>query len=83
MAVTSSAGTTARPAAALFARGDFTAAAAAYAAELKSDPSDAGALLGLGTIRVYQNDLRAAEPLLDSVLAADPQNRARSACWPK
>ncbi|HEX3671644.1 MAG TPA: retropepsin-like aspartic protease [Candidatus Cybelea sp.] len=71
IAATSSAGSAA---AALFSNGDFTAAAAAYAAILKGNPADASASLGLGTIRLYQNDLRASEPLLDSVLAADPQN---------
>lgn len=70
IAATSSGGS----AAALFSSGDFTGAAAAYAAILKSNPADASASLGLGTIRLYQNDLRASEPLLDSVLAADPQN---------
>jgi hypothetical protein len=61
-------------AATLFARGDFPAAADAYAAALRTKPSDATAQLGLGTIRLYQNDLKAAEPLLRSVLATDPQN---------
>lgn len=61
-------------AAALFARGDFAAAADAYAAALRTNPSDASAQLGLGTIRLYQNDVQAAEPLLRSVLAADPQS---------
>ncbi len=61
-------------AASLFARGDFTAAAAAYQAVLKTNPSDPDAKLGLGAIFLYENDLRAAEPLLDSLLYADPQD---------
>jgi predicted aspartyl protease len=61
-------------AAALFARGDFSAAAAAYAAVLQTHPSDRSAQLGLAAIRLYQNDLAAAEPLLDSLVYADPQN---------
>jgi len=58
-----------------FARGDFPAAAAAYATELRSNPSDLDARLGLASIRVFENDLAAAKPLLESVLASDPQNQ--------
>jgi Aspartyl protease/Tetratricopeptide repeat len=61
-------------AAALFTRGDFSAAAAAYQAALHRDPADRTATLGLAAIRVYQNDLTTAEPLLDAVLNANPQN---------
>ena len=65
-------------AAALFASGDFLRAATAYEAYLQRHPGDANAQLGLGAIRLYQNDLAAAEPLLRAVAAADPQN-ARAA----
>jgi hypothetical protein len=61
-------------AAALFARGDFSAAAAAYDTALRAHPDDRTAQLDLGAIYLYQNDLAAAEPLLDSVLAADAKN---------
>jgi Aspartyl protease/Tetratricopeptide repeat len=65
-------------AAALFDRGDFPAAAAAYAETLRANPSDRDAQLGLASVRLFQNDLALAKPLLGSVLAADPQNaRAR------
>jgi hypothetical protein len=59
---------------ALFERGDFPAAAAAYAAALAANPSDRDAELGLASVRLFQNDLIVAKPLLDSVLATDPQN---------
>jgi len=65
-------------AAALFGRGDFSAAAAAYADALRSNPSDADAQLGLASIRLYQNDLASAKPLLQSVLAVDPKNARAS-----
>jgi hypothetical protein len=74
VAATSFAQSAADSAATLFGRGDFPAAAAAYEAVLKAHPKDPDALLGLGTIRLYQNDLNAAEPLLDSVANAQPQN---------
>jgi hypothetical protein len=61
-------------ASALFAHGDFPAAARAYAAELRADPADVTAALGLGAIEVYRNHLDAAESLLQSALAAQPQN---------
>jgi hypothetical protein len=61
-------------AAALFARGDFPAAASAYEAVLRAHPGDHTSQLGLAAIRVYQNNLAAAEPLLDAVLDANPQN---------
>jgi len=65
-------------AATLYARGDFSQAAAAYEAYLHEHPGDAGAELGLGAIRLYENDLAAAEPLLRAAAAADSQN-ARAA----
>lgn len=61
-------------AAAFFSQGDFPAAAAAYEAVLRSQPTDTNAQLGLGTIRLYQNNLTAAEPLLDSAAAARPHD---------
>lgn len=61
-------------AAARFARGDFAAAAAEYEAVLRAHSEDRSAQLGLAAIRVYENDLAAAEPLLDAVLDSDPRN---------
>jgi hypothetical protein len=71
-AATSSAG--AADPAALFQRGDFAAAAAAYEAFLRTHPSDLNAQLNLGAIRLYENDLPAAEPLLRAVTEADRWN---------
>jgi tetratricopeptide (TPR) repeat protein len=65
-------------AAALYASGDFNAAAQAYERALAADPSDLPAKLNLGAIRLYQNDLAAAEPLLRQVVVADATN-ARAA----
>jgi hypothetical protein len=65
-------------AAALFSRGEFAAAAAAYDKAFRANPADRSAMLGLATIRVYENDLNAAEPLLDSLLYAEPQNMRAS-----
>ena len=61
-------------AAALFQRGDFPAAESAYQAILSANPGDTNAKLALGTIRLFENDKRSAEPLLDAVLEADPHN---------
>lgn len=58
----------------LFQSGDFPAAAAAYEAYLTAHPADRTSELNLGAIRLYENNLHAAEPLLRSVLAADPAN---------
>lgn len=63
---------------ALFQRGDFSGAAAAYADTLRSNLADLDAQLGLASIRLYENDLSSAKPLLQSVLASDPKN-ARAA----
>ena len=66
-------------AAAAFKSGDFATAAAAYAAVLKAQPNDPAAALGLGTIRLYENDLAAAKPLLEAAAAAAPSDaRAQS-----
>ncbi len=61
-------------AAALYAAGNFDAAAQAYTKILAADSSDAAAKLNLGAIRLYQNDLAAAEPILRDVVAADATN---------
>jgi Aspartyl protease/Tetratricopeptide repeat len=58
----------------LFQSGDFPAAAAAFEAYLAANPTDLTSKLNLGAIRLYQNDLQAAEPLLRSVLAVYPGN---------
>ncbi|HEX8806842.1 MAG TPA: aspartyl protease family protein [Candidatus Aquilonibacter sp.] len=61
-------------AATLFRNGDFAGAAAAYQTAIDADAHDSTALTGLGAIRLYQNDLAAAEPLLRAAIAADPSN---------
>jgi len=58
----------------LFQAGDFDGAAAAYARTLANTPDDVAARLGLGTVELYRNDLDAARPDLERVLAADPNN---------
>lgn len=65
-------------AAALYERGDFSGAAAAYAEILQANPSDREAELGLASIRLFENHLAAAKPLLGAVLAADPQDARAS-----
>jgi hypothetical protein len=62
------------PAAQLFAAGQFDAAAAAYERVLAAHPGDPGASLGLGAIRLYENDLAAAEPLLRAASSAQPSS---------
>jgi Aspartyl protease len=61
-------------AAALYASGNFDAAAQAYTKILAADSSNVLAKLNLGAIRLYENDLSAAEPLLRGVVAADATN---------
>jgi len=63
---------------AIFKAGDFSAAALVYQRQLENDSSDTEAELNLGAIRLYENDLTAAAPLLRAVAAADPRN-ARAA----
>jgi tetratricopeptide (TPR) repeat protein len=58
----------------LFGAGDFEGAGAAYARTLTSAPDDIPARLGLGAVELYRNDLDAARPDLERVLAADPNN---------
>ncbi|MGA7093500.1 MAG: tetratricopeptide repeat protein, partial [Candidatus Cybelea sp.] len=60
-------------AAALFARGDFSTAAAAYQTYLRAHPGDREAEIDLGAIRLYENKLSAAEALLDPVATAGAQ----------
>lgn len=57
-----------------FQRGDFPDAATAYARALQANPSDLDAELGLASIRLFENDLAGAKPLLHSILASDAQN---------
>ncbi len=54
--------------------GDVRAAGALYEAILGARPADREAQLNLGAIRLYQNDLTAAEPLLRSAAAGEPPN---------
>jgi hypothetical protein len=66
------------PASKLYAAGDFTKAAAAYAAALDANPHDLDAELKLGALRLYANDITDAEPLLEDVVAAQPANAEAS-----
>lgn len=65
---------TADTAAVLFQDGNFNEAAIAYEAYHAEHPDDLTSELNLGAIRLYENDLTAAEPLLRAVLTADPKN---------
>ena len=56
----------------LFVAGDFVGAGAAYAALLQENAHDVDAEVGLGTIRLYENDLAGALPLLQAAVAAEP-----------
>jgi hypothetical protein len=62
----------------LYVSGNFDAAAQAYEKGLAAEPSDIRAKLNLAAIRLYQNNLIAAESLLRDVLSADKAN-ARAA----
>ena len=64
-------------AAQLFAAGNFDAAARAYADVLQREPQNASANLGLGTIELYRNHLKDAEPLLRKALG-DPSTATRA-----
>lgn len=64
----------AQTAAVLFQDGNFSQAAEAYEAYHAEHPDDMTSQLNLGAIRLYENDLAAAEPLLRSVVTADPKN---------
>ncbi|HEY1428975.1 MAG TPA: aspartyl protease family protein [Candidatus Tumulicola sp.] len=57
-----------------FATGNFLAALAAYSTRVAAAPNDVDALLGLGTIELYENDLAAAKMHLSRVVQLDPQN---------
>jgi hypothetical protein len=61
-------------AAVLFQDGNFGEAATAYEVYHAEHPGDLTSELNLGAIRLYENDLTAADPLLRGVLAADPKN---------
>lgn len=71
---TSSAHAQADSARTLFQRGDFLDATTAYTRALMANPSDLDAELGLASIRLFENDLAGAKPLLHSLLVSDPQN---------
>lgn len=58
----------------LFQSGDFSDAGDAFEAYLAQHPGDVTSELDLGAIRLYENDLHAAEPLVREVLATDPRN---------
>ncbi len=58
----------------LFAKGHFGAAYQAYKAEVSASPGSVSALLGLGTIELYRNQLDKAKHHLQRVLALDPAN---------
>lgn len=59
-----------------FKNGDFSAAAQLYARLLEAQPNDASLELMLGTIRLYENDLQGAQPLLQAAAAANPSDPA-------
>jgi hypothetical protein len=59
-----------------FAAGDFGAAYAGYTAALAANPNDPDAVLGLGTIDLYRNDLKPARSYLElarTLLPAEPR----------
>ena len=62
------------PGDAAFRRGDFDTAFESYAAEVASDPTNAAALLGLGTIELYRNDVTDAKEHLMRAERLDPTN---------
>ncbi|HEY2476197.1 MAG TPA: aspartyl protease family protein [Candidatus Cybelea sp.] len=65
---------TADAGASLFANADFAAAASADEAWLQSHPGDTHAELRLAAVRLYENRVEAAEPLLLAVISKEPQN---------
>jgi len=60
----------------LFARGNFTAARAAYAKSLGENPRDIAANVGIARVALYENDLNAAEASARLALTLDPKNAA-------
>jgi len=67
------------PGDAAFSRGDFGAAHVAYAAAAAAHPDDLDAIIGLGTVDLYRNDLADARGLLERAAKLDPANpRLRS-----
>jgi hypothetical protein len=65
----------------LFKEGEFDRAAAVYAAMLHENAGDRAAQIGLAAIELYQNDLAAAYPLLQSAISADPSDQRAAALW--
>jgi tetratricopeptide (TPR) repeat protein len=59
---------------ALFAAGDFAAAARSYESTLQADPHNAGADLGLARIALYRNDLSSLEAHARALAADDPND---------
>jgi predicted aspartyl protease len=57
-----------------FKQGDFVAAIDDYAAQVAANPNDAAALLGLGTMELYRNDLTNAKRHLMQAQRLDPSN---------
>ncbi len=64
------------PGDAAFSQGDFDAAARAYAARLAAAPEDAGALVGLARVRLYEGRTDEAADLARRALAAAPDDPA-------
>lgn len=73
-AVTASAALPSTPGDTAFQGGDFAAALHDYAAQVVNNPDDAAALLGLGTVELYCNDLTAAKNHLMQAQRLDPNN---------
>lgn len=71
---TASAAMPTAPGDAAFQRGDFVAAFNDYAAQVVSNPTDASALLGLGTLELYRNDLVDAREHLTQAQGLAPNN---------
>jgi hypothetical protein len=59
---------------AAFQRGDFAAALTDYAAQVVANPNDSAALLGLGTVELYRNDLINAKKHLMQAQGIDPND---------
>lgn len=59
---------------AAFQRGDFASALSAYSAQVAANPNDAAALLGLGTVELYCNEISSAKQHLMQALRLDPNN---------
>lgn len=57
-----------------FQRGDFAQALDDYAGQVASNPNNGAALLGLGTVELYDNDLTTAKRHLMQAQLLDPTN---------